>query len=113
MSYRFLHLFTRYDAWEAKRRTLRDPVAVRAFYDEAAICSEFVRTERLEEDLAAVLRGLGIRVTANDLRRDKVNVSNHRPSADYFDNETAALVADRDWLICELFGYGMNDSKAA
>ncbi len=113
MSYRFLHLFTRYDAWEAKRRTLRDPVAVRAFYDEAAICSEFVRTERLEEDLAAVLRGLGIRVTANDLRRDKVNVSNHRPSADYFDNETAALVADRDWLICELFGYGVNDSKAA
>jgi hypothetical protein len=56
---------------------------------------------------------IGKRLTAKELKRAKVNVSNHRPSADYFDDETAALVADRDWLICDLFRYGLHGSKAA
>lgn len=108
LTYRFLRLFTDFQAWTERRHALRNQSDVRQFYQDNANCSTFIRNERLEGDLAAVLRDMGIETTAAELRRDKVNASKHRPYTDYYDDASAALVRDRDRLICDLFSYELN-----
>lgn len=107
-SYRFLRLFTDVTAWKARHPHLADMEALRDFHARHSICSTFIRNERLEQDLSALLRDLGVAVTAEDLVRDKVNASKHRPYTEYYDDETADLVRTRDGLICDLFGYDLH-----
>lgn len=112
LSYRFLRLFTDFQAWTGYRPALRSQTNMRQFYHDHAICSTFIRNERLEQDLAALLCDIGIETKAEELRRDKVNASKHRPYTEYYDDETVALVRDRDGLICDLFSYDLNGREA-
>lgn len=75
-----------------------------------------IKLERLGADLAALLdrhfadcrpadwRGILARRTAN-----KHNASAHGPSRDLYDQTTRALVAEREWLMIERFGYSFPD----
>lgn len=111
LSFRFLHLFTDFQAWTDRRATLRSQADVWQFYQEHAICSTFIRNERLEQDLAVLLCDMGIQTTAEELRRDKVNASKHRPYTEYYDDASVALVRDRDGLICDLFSYDLHGQE--
>lgn len=70
----------------------------------------FIRNERLEPDLLAVLQRLGIEVppatAASMASRPRTNTSSKRHGPGYYyDEDTARLVGDRDRLIVEKFGY--------
>ncbi len=112
LSYRFLQLFTDFQAWTKHRPALLNQADVRQFYHDHAICSTFIRNERLEQDLADLLCDLGYETSAQALRRDKVNASKHRPYTEYYNNETVALVRNRDGLICDLFSYELFSPEA-
>ncbi len=69
-----------------------------------------IRTDRLEEDLAAALRKAGYELTAQQAARiataERTNSSGRsRALEDYYDAETAELVAAREALIVRKHGY--------
>jgi hypothetical protein len=70
---------------------------------------EFLRLERLREDLPAYLERRGVPVTGPMTRflRDAgpVNASRHDPYPRYYDAALAALVAERDGGLADRFGY--------
>ena len=83
-SYRFLRLFTDFKAWTNLRSKLNNATDVRQYYEDHAICSTFIRNERLEQDLAKLLCDIGMKTSAEDLLREKVNASQHRPYREYY-----------------------------
>jgi hypothetical protein len=108
MTYRFLALATEYGAWNTAGRAARDPQAVAVFADRHTIASRILRMESLNADLLAVLQSVGIQVTLDDLDAiSKTNTSTHRKYTDYYDDEAYRLVAQRDRLIIDRFGYQM------
>jgi hypothetical protein len=70
---------------------------------------EFLRMERLREDLLDYLRRRGVPVTGEMERfaRDAapVNTSRHDPYPGYYDAALASLVRERDGGLAERFGY--------
>jgi hypothetical protein len=111
-SYRFLRLFTDFKAWTNLRPKLNNATDVRQYYEDHAICSTFIRNERLEKDLATLLCDIGMKTTAEELLREKVKASQHRPYSEYYDNELVELVRNKDALICDVFRYDLLGQEA-
>lgn len=109
-SYRFLRLFTDFRAWTNHRSALRSAADVRQFYEDHSICSTFIRNERLEQDLATLLSGIGLETTVEGLLRDKINASKHRTYREYYNDDLVELVRKKDGLICDLFSYDFHMS---
>ena len=68
-----------------------------ACYDAHGIVDEIIRTESLEADLVAILRRAGYEIdVAAVVSKAPRNRSKHRLWTTYYDEETAALVGERD-----------------
>jgi hypothetical protein len=106
MTYRFVRLNSRVADWDRRHRRIRDLPALRDFWDESRAIGSCVRTEQLERDLAAALTKAGYDIDPDGITaKARANASSHRPWEDYYDQETASLVASRDAFIIETFGY--------
>lgn len=83
--------------------------ALRALNARDAITTHFVRVESAGEDLPKVLDAVGVslteeqRTTAEGFKRRGADTKAVRT---FYDDETLALVAEREAIINELFGYG-------
>ncbi|WP_299356342.1 hypothetical protein [uncultured Shimia sp.] len=110
MTYRYLRLFCTFRGEDAALKKLLSAQEVERYEQQNNFITHFVRTESLERDLFAILSESGI--TLSDAAEDKVlnmpkTNSSVRPLglADYYDEETAALVARKDWILIDKFGY--------
>ena len=108
MTYRYLRLYARHPGplWFPG---IRQPERLRAYDADQNVLDHVVRTETLEDDLLRVLHACGHDL--DDACADRIrstprtNVSCHRPIADYYDAETIDLVADRERLLVDKYGY--------
>ena len=70
-----------------------------------------IRAERLREELRQALTSLGElpNSCADQFLNESppLNVSEHEPPADYFDEELARLIAYRDSVVVDRFGYSL------
>lgn len=106
MTYRFLALTTEYSAWNAEGRKARSYAQLSDFVDRNTITGRVMRMESLNADLLDVLQSVGEPVTMDDLNAlAPTNTSVHRKYNDYYDDECYDLVAERDRLIIERYGY--------
>jgi hypothetical protein len=75
------------------------------------VLAAVIRTEFLEQDFVAALSSLGLQPSAEQrqqilaFERAPTNTSHHAPTAQYYDDETSALVANRERLIIEKYNY--------
>lgn len=105
LTYRYLRLYC-----GALPRPPLDAGALAAFDRQHCYITRFLRTERLEEDLAAAFEALGRPLTSGQRRQLsgewRTNASSReRDTAFYYDEESRALVAARDRLVVDRFGY--------
>lgn len=111
LTYRFLKLFT-----DAGRALYEDPAlgnltGVRRLWQEKRIVDFVIHTENLEADLMEGLRQAGHEVTPAQraallgARDDRTNASKRRRTEHYYDEESIELVARRERLVIESFGY--------
>ncbi len=111
MTYRYLRLYSRDLGPLASARGPADLDALRAFAVEHTLLRAVVRTERLDDDLIAALDGAGYRLSPGqralirERARDRANRSAHRAAAEYYDPASARLVAERERLLIERYGY--------
>jgi hypothetical protein len=105
-TYRFLQVFTPAAVWRREAGTIRQPGDIADFVARHGAVQAFVRTERLEEDLAAVFARIGRPdIDAATLRGTRTNASDRQPAGVYYDAETLALVAAADPFVTAHFGY--------
>ncbi|GAB4208233.1 MAG: hypothetical protein OHK0022_37470 [Roseiflexaceae bacterium] len=111
MTYRYLRLYTRDLAALMSMHGPADLDALRAFADQQTLLRAVVRTEQLEADLIAALKGAGYQLSADqqalirERASQRANRSAHRPAAEYYDPATVRLVAERERLLIERYGY--------
>lgn len=81
------------------------------FLDENNIWSHVIRTESIPSDLIRILEDTGHRLSPQTkelipfLSQRRINLSIHNDSSLYYDEESKALVANREQIIVERFGY--------
>ena len=79
---------------------------MRNFCNEHRAIQACVRTENLERELHATLRKAGYAIDLSAVTTGQpFNASRHRDWREYYDDQTAALVAERDAFIVETFDY--------
>jgi hypothetical protein len=106
MTFRFLALTTEFNAWNAVGRQTSSRDAIRAFMERHGVARRILRMERLNQDLHGLLQDIGKPVSMEDLEAiGKTNAREHAKYGYYYDPKTIDLVAKRDWLIIERFGY--------
>jgi len=109
MTYRFLALTTDYSAWMREGRKCRRYSDVIAFAQKHTIVSHVLRAETLNDDLLRLLEAAGVDVSPDDVAEwGKHNTTPRRAYAEYFDEETFRLVANRERFIVDRFGYDPN-----
>ena len=111
MTYRYLKLFT-----ALGKRLYKDPGlatdngACKA-WAEKRLVNFVVRNETLEQDLIDALESAGHSLHKDDrealleAKNTRTNASSHYPAGYYFDSDTIVLVARREKLIIETYGY--------
>jgi len=109
LTYRYLTLFCRHSR---ELHRLSDLGRLQEYERGNCYIDYFIRNESLETDLFEALERCGVGVTEErrmQLRRfDRTNSSSRkRPASDYYDLETAQIVAAREKLIIDKFGYTM------
>jgi hypothetical protein len=106
MTYQFVIRFLR--DGENIERSIDTLDALRAFIEERAITTQFVRAEYAGEDLLRVLDALGIETTAEQ-REQAAQFKRRGAEAklvrQFYDDASMRLVAEREQLMGELFGY--------
>jgi hypothetical protein len=106
MTYLYLGLTTDYAEWMRTGRKCRTYDEVSAFADKHSIVNQVLRVETLNEDLLNLLGTIGVDVPPTEgAQWGKKNASFRRTSPEYYDEETAQLVASRDRFIIDRFGY--------
>ncbi len=106
-TYRLLSVFTPVAQWRAQANTIKHHADIAAFFETHVAVQAFIRNEQLEADLAQVFARIGRPdVTAEILAGDRINASSRGRAAQYYDDETRALVAQSDPFLIEHFGYG-------
>lgn len=112
MTWRFVRLY----APQAERvggegDSSRDQPGIVEIYRRHTILDGTIRMERLPSDLLRVLAEAGYELDDAEIARihrdaaERTNVSSRGAVQDYYDTESACLVADRERLIVETYGY--------
>jgi len=111
LTYRYLKLYSRAITGLYSDRRLRTCGGVREFNEEHNVLDGVIRMESLEEDFIRAMAQAGYRLTPEQEAAvwsaggHKTNASDRRPASYYYDDETVALVASRERLIIETYGY--------
>jgi len=110
MTYRYLHLYCATAGDGAALARLGSFGAAVTFEREHNLVDHFIRTEALEDTLIEALQRSGTELSAGQLvrvrDRQRSNTSSRRRgTSDFYDAATAALVAERERLLIERFGY--------
>lgn len=105
LTYRYISLF-----WRDAPPDGLDISAIRETDAEQCYIHHFIRNERLEEDFIAAMDACGQALTEDQrqgvYQRERTNASTQRDNnVPYYDADTIELVAQRDRLIIEKFGY--------
>ncbi|HEX5616065.1 MAG TPA: hypothetical protein VFZ83_13005 [Acidimicrobiia bacterium] len=85
--------------------------AIREYDATSTVHDDMIRIEHLAEDLPRVLTGAGYELDDDQTARlrewcgARTNVSPHEDDAFYYDDETRALVADRERLLVDKYSY--------
>lgn len=110
MSYRYFRLFTINDSVFHDRR-LESVSGLADFDEELNISNGVIRMESLEEDFIHVLTEANItlsevqRASIRNKEEGKTNVSQRNSAAYYYDDETLALVAEKERYLIGKYGY--------
>jgi hypothetical protein len=105
-TYRFLRMSILRPVWRREAPRVRSMDDVARLYADHNIVDRYIRTEQLEEDLAEVLREVGLDgVTAEDLVVPRRNASSRRDVGHYHDAATIDLVAREERFLIDRFGY--------
>ena len=110
LTYRYFRLYTLGDRIFRDRR-LQVFSGIVDFDREFNIARGMIRTEALEEDFIRVLSDAGHSFSQDQLRAirnhkdGKTNVSERQSADFYYDEETVALVAERDRYLIEKYDY--------
>lgn len=111
LTYRFFKLFSRLG-----QNLYRDPAlgraeGLQAVWAQHGITNAIVRTEALEDELIQALELAGIALSEEDRafilegKTQKTNTSTRKPADYYYDDETIALVNQRESFIIQQFDY--------
>ncbi len=111
LTYRFFKLFTR-----LRQELYYAPALTRVgnlaeVWDKTSITDAIVRSETLEDELVQALEFAGIALTEEHRRfihqgkTQKTNTSTRKSADYYYDDETIALVNQRESFIIQYFGY--------
>jgi hypothetical protein len=108
-SYRYAYLFSRTVA-PLYGGAIRDIDALREHDRRNNLLGHTIRNEQLEEDFIHVLRACGVELSDESTQQirsaGRTNASSRRKNIGfYYDPQTADLVATRDALIIEKYGY--------
>ena len=109
LTYRYLKLFCRQSASDNHEHLLSFDEMVR-FEERNCFIDHFIRNERLEDDLLETLHRVGVRLSKEqeaEIRASRrTNTSSRRTDvAHYHDENTVSLIAERERLIIDKFGY--------
>ncbi len=110
LTYRYLRLFTLGDSIYRDSR-LASPSGIVEFDDAHNVASAMIRTESLEPDFAAIMEQTGHRyppaenADSKDGAAERTNSSKRRDAAFYYDDETIALVAEKERFIIDKYAY--------
>ncbi|MET0103937.1 MAG: hypothetical protein ABW072_02205 [Sedimenticola sp.] len=111
MTYRYLWLHCK------DISPLRKPHALTCYHDiyefdnTENLLDAVIKQESLEPDLIQALRQVGYSLSNREIEmimqgeKNKTNKSKHHPTSYYYDTETIDLIADKDRLIIEKYGY--------
>lgn len=114
-SYRFLRITTLFPWFHLRPRNIPDPARAVEFLRRRRIYQTMLHTENLTEEFAAFVKEHGpqchfkpdaertVRTTAQRKRNASTKALPHY--RDYYDDRCAALVAERDRLFLDEFGY--------
>ena len=106
-SARVVYLYSDIAAWDTMARKISSQSSLDTFYRTHSVLDRTIKTESLVIDLAAIIADVGrLDITASILEQHgKTNASKRASVERYYDKDTIALVADRDRLVVDLFGY--------
>lgn len=104
---RLVYLYSEPAAWDAKVAELSDRSSIETFFDHHSVLDRTIRTEHLATDLAKVMQLMGRKdLTSVDLSATgRTNASKRDPFETYYDASSIALIANRDKMVIDRFGY--------
>lgn len=116
LTYRYMKLFACKEGEPDRAAALSTFDDLVEYERKHCFIDHFIRNENLESDLLAGLKlaeiGIPAETESNVVSRPKTNTSSRkRGTAYYYDSAAEALVADRDRLIVEKFGYHAPGSR--
>lgn len=115
LSYRFFKLFSNLDSEIYANQYDVSKDGLQSLWQEHGFVDAFIRQESLEDDFIAAVTASGVTLDAEQIeqihagKNNKTNTSSRKKASDYYDDETAALVAQRESFIIDKFGYRFND----
>ena len=109
-TYRYLKLFCTKLGEQEKLNRLFTFEQIKNYENDNCFIDRFIRIESLEDDLFRVLEESGVKIPSNIkseiLEQPKTNISSRKHGSEfYYDIESENLVAERERLIIEKFGY--------
>jgi hypothetical protein len=113
LTWRYLALFARDTDRLIAPEGFSDIAALRGFDETQNVCDEILRTDRIAAELPGVLARAGYELdaaqqstlAARTSSTERRNASRHRPWREYYDAAAIALVAERDAVIVDRFGF--------
>lgn len=107
-TYRYAALYAR-DADAVYAPEIAEPARLKAVIEQDTLLRFAIRNEHLEDDLAGALArcGIGLNAAQREIVYSgrRTNASRRRHPGYYYDRETLDLVARRDGLLIEKYGY--------
>jgi hypothetical protein len=113
MSFRYFWLLAKDRALMEQPGALGTTEAIAEFDRTLTVHDDMIRIEHLEDELRRVLERAGYELDAaqsqllHERCRQKTNVSPHRSTRDYYDDESLELVATRERVLVERYGYSV------
>jgi hypothetical protein len=108
MTFRYLNLFCVTTSDKARLGYLNSVDSIIKFESKNLKINRFVRQESLESDMSEFLKeiGVGTSLRVNEMLSSKTNTSSRgRDLHFYYDQESLGLIARREKMIIEKFGY--------
>ncbi|WP_334013445.1 hypothetical protein [Alteromonas sp. S167] len=115
LSYRFFKLFTGIDRQIYAKNFNTTMDGLTRVWENYGFINAFVKQESLEEDFINALMLAGVTLSDTQqteirkARENKTNTSSRKPSKEYYDEETANLIFDRERFIIDKFSYDISD----